>query len=227
MIDFKTYGYEHIISKQKRFAVDHLAQLENTAFDENSRCREQFGMGKRLHIVSKKNHELFYVNGILNRHIQGMTHKLSLTIRYQCDIMYVPNDHVIIFSPREKRELAEMTALTVTQVSNWFKNRRQRERAAEAKGTTLRYVFIFGQFSMHMPKLNSENFEIFHIYDIQNFRKFSGLYPIYEKFSKSLGFNLNMKFPKSSDPILLPDEGRPEPPGRWMVRFSPVGIGTE
>merc|ERR1712131_157855 len=31
-----------------------------------------------------------------------------------------------------------MTALTVTQVSNWFKNRRQRERAAEAKGTTLR-----------------------------------------------------------------------------------------
>lgn len=44
------------------------------------------------------------------------------------------------FSPREKRELAEMTDLTVTQVSNWFKNRRQRERAAEAKGTTLRYV---------------------------------------------------------------------------------------
>ena len=72
----------------------------------------------------------------------------------------IPNDHVIDFSPREKRELAEMTALTVTQVSNWFKNRRQRERAAEAKGTTLRYVFIFGQFSMHMPKLYSENFEI-------------------------------------------------------------------
>ena len=44
------------------------------------------------------------------------------------------------FSPREKRELAEMTDLTVTQVSNWFKNRRQRERAAEAKGTTLRLV---------------------------------------------------------------------------------------
>ena len=35
-----------------------------------------------------------------------------------------------------------MTDLTVTQVSNWFKNRRQRERAAEAKGTTLRYVTI-------------------------------------------------------------------------------------
>lgn len=36
-------------------------------------------------------------------------------------------------SPREKRELAEATELTTTQVSNWFKNRRQRDRAAEAK----------------------------------------------------------------------------------------------
>ncbi|XP_042201907.1 homeobox protein six1b-like [Callorhinchus milii] len=36
-------------------------------------------------------------------------------------------------SPREKRELAETTGLTTTQVSNWFKNRRQRDRAAESK----------------------------------------------------------------------------------------------
>lgn len=36
-------------------------------------------------------------------------------------------------SPREKRELAEGTGLTTTQVSNWFKNRRQRDRASEAK----------------------------------------------------------------------------------------------
>ncbi|XP_060080677.1 homeobox protein SIX1-like isoform X1 [Ylistrum balloti] len=36
-------------------------------------------------------------------------------------------------SPREKRELAEGTGLTTTQVSNWFKNRRQRDRAAEVK----------------------------------------------------------------------------------------------
>ncbi|KAJ7990429.1 hypothetical protein DPEC_G00300230 [Dallia pectoralis] len=33
-------------------------------------------------------------------------------------------------SPREKRELASATGLTATQVSNWFKNRRQRDRAA-------------------------------------------------------------------------------------------------
>ncbi|CAH1792472.1 unnamed protein product [Owenia fusiformis] len=36
-------------------------------------------------------------------------------------------------SPREKRELAEGTGLTTTQVSNWFKNRRQRDRASEQK----------------------------------------------------------------------------------------------
>uniref|UniRef100_A0A1I8J1E6 Homeobox domain-containing protein n=1 Tax=Macrostomum lignano TaxID=282301 RepID=A0A1I8J1E6_9PLAT len=35
-------------------------------------------------------------------------------------------------APREKRDLAEATGLTTTQVSNWFKNRRQRDRAAAA-----------------------------------------------------------------------------------------------
>merc|ERR1719323_25103 len=38
-------------------------------------------------------------------------------------------------SPREKRELSEATGLTTTQVSNWFKNRRQRDRASEGTGT--------------------------------------------------------------------------------------------
>jgi len=35
-------------------------------------------------------------------------------------------------SPRDKRELAKMTELTFIQVSNWFKNRRQRDRASNA-----------------------------------------------------------------------------------------------
>ena len=37
-------------------------------------------------------------------------------------------------SPRDKRQLAEWTGLTTIQVSNWFKNRRQRDRAAEGTG---------------------------------------------------------------------------------------------
>ncbi|KAJ8385040.1 hypothetical protein AAFF_G00195700 [Aldrovandia affinis] len=36
-------------------------------------------------------------------------------------------------SPREKRDLAAATGLTATQVSNWFKNRRQRDRAAQCQ----------------------------------------------------------------------------------------------
>ncbi|KAJ8964592.1 hypothetical protein NQ317_000897 [Molorchus minor] len=43
-------------------------------------------------------------------------------------------------SPREKRELAEATGLTTTQVSNWFKNRRQRDRAAEHKDRYVYYI---------------------------------------------------------------------------------------
>ncbi|KAI1887104.1 hypothetical protein AGOR_G00202700 [Albula goreensis] len=36
-------------------------------------------------------------------------------------------------NPGKKRELARATGLTATQVGNWFKNRRQRDRAAAAK----------------------------------------------------------------------------------------------
>jgi len=36
-------------------------------------------------------------------------------------------------TPRDKRDLSAATGLSTTQVSNWFKNRRQRDRAAEIK----------------------------------------------------------------------------------------------
>ncbi|KAL3316855.1 hypothetical protein Ciccas_004500 [Cichlidogyrus casuarinus] len=36
-------------------------------------------------------------------------------------------------TPNKKRAFAKMAGLTVTQVGNWFKNRRQRDRAAAAK----------------------------------------------------------------------------------------------
>lgn len=44
-------------------------------------------------------------------------------------------------SPREKRDLADATGLTTTQVSNWFKNRRQRDRAAESKDRSVFNIF--------------------------------------------------------------------------------------
>ncbi|XP_022705296.1 homeobox protein SIX6-like [Varroa jacobsoni] len=40
-------------------------------------------------------------------------------------------------NPGKKRELAQATGLTPTQVGNWFKNRRQRDRAAAAKNRLL------------------------------------------------------------------------------------------
>lgn len=40
-------------------------------------------------------------------------------------------------TPQEKRDLAAMTGLTTTQVSNWFKNRRQRDRAAKKDSSSL------------------------------------------------------------------------------------------
>ncbi|EDS27511.1 six/sine homebox transcription factors [Culex quinquefasciatus] len=39
-------------------------------------------------------------------------------------------------NPTKKRELAQATGLTPTQVGNWFKNRRQRDRAAAAKNSS-------------------------------------------------------------------------------------------
>lgn len=44
-------------------------------------------------------------------------------------------------NPTKKRELAQATGLTPTQVGNWFKNRRQRDRAAAAKNRLVRVFF--------------------------------------------------------------------------------------
>ncbi|KAJ8890047.1 hypothetical protein PR048_009553 [Dryococelus australis] len=43
-------------------------------------------------------------------------------------------------NPTKKRELAQATGLTPTQVGNWFKNRRQRDRAAAAKNRSVPYL---------------------------------------------------------------------------------------
>lgn len=75
--DFSNYGYELIISKLKKFAGDRWEQLENTESGENSPFREVFGMGRRLLIVSKRDQELYYANGIQNRPILGKSFNTS------------------------------------------------------------------------------------------------------------------------------------------------------
>ncbi|XP_009647211.1 homeobox protein SIX6, partial [Egretta garzetta] len=47
-------------------------------------------------------------------------------------------------NPSKKRELAQATGLTPTQVGNWFKNRRQRDRAAAAKNRLERRLGSLG-----------------------------------------------------------------------------------
>ena len=67
-------------------------------------------------------------------------------------------------SPREKRELAEATGLTTTQVSNWFKNRRQRDRAAEAKDRfVILYLFIPSP-TLFYSSIRSSMFKYLHFY---------------------------------------------------------------
>ena len=46
-------------------------------------------------------------------------------------------------NPQKKRELAQGTGLTPTQVGNWFKNRRQRDRAAATKNRYLQQYVSF------------------------------------------------------------------------------------
>ncbi|KAG8182003.1 hypothetical protein JTE90_012025 [Oedothorax gibbosus] len=52
-------------------------------------------------------------------------------------------------NPTKKRELAQATGLTPTQVGNWFKNRRQRDRAAAAKNRLLQQQMQQQQLQHH------------------------------------------------------------------------------
>ena len=97
-------------------------------------------MEKKLHTASRKNLATFYETGKIASIFLDVSwpHRLE---NYPWMLTIFVNNHPFPFryntnpypAPREKRELADSTGLTTTQVSNWFKNRRQRDRAAEAK----------------------------------------------------------------------------------------------
>ena len=58
------------------------------------------------------------------------THCFKERTRYLLRERYLQDPYP---NPAKKREMAHATGLTPTQVGNWFKNRRQRDRAAAAK----------------------------------------------------------------------------------------------
>lgn len=67
-------------------------------------------------------------------------------------------------NPTKKRELAQATGLTPTQVGNWFKNRRQRDRAAAAKNRYVGHLFsiihislMTGNMYLHTIVINNNN----------------------------------------------------------------------
>ena len=79
-------------------------------------------MVNRKLIVLKSEHEVFLESG---------TFKVNIIVEY-----FIVDHHCFLDpypNPSKKRELAQATGLTPTQVGNWFKNRRQRDRAAAAK----------------------------------------------------------------------------------------------
>ncbi|XP_069064018.1 homeobox protein SIX6-like [Pleurodeles waltl] len=55
-------------------------------------------------------------------------------------------------NPTRKRHLAQATGLTPTQVGNWFKNRRQRDRAASAKNRLPKDSSTSGHASTGAPQ---------------------------------------------------------------------------
>ncbi|CAF3025175.1 unnamed protein product, partial [Rotaria sp. Silwood2] len=50
-------------------------------------------------------------------------------------------------NPLKKRQLAQSTGLSAIQVANWFKNRRQRDRAAQTKNRQLCHLSIHSHSS--------------------------------------------------------------------------------
>jgi len=68
-------------------------------------------------------------------------------------------------SPRDKKDLAELTGLTTTQVSNWFKNRRQRDRAADSKDGRCAFTRPASSLLCRRPSLGKHTERPGHVAD--------------------------------------------------------------
>ena len=94
-----------------------------TESERSSSTRTPYGMEKARVTVSK------YVSDF-NNSLNSDSFNFQNSSRHILMQAYKKNK---LPTPEEKRALAEAAKLTVSQVSNWFKNRRQRDRQLSTK----------------------------------------------------------------------------------------------
>lgn len=123
MESFKRCGLRRTITKQKSCADDlqvtspllrsfKIPNLSFTGPVDKYRVRKKFPLPRTIWDGEQKTH-------CFKERTRSLLREWYLQDPY-------PN-------PTKKRELASATGLTPTQVGNWFKNRRQRDRAAAQK----------------------------------------------------------------------------------------------
>ncbi|CAG0878910.1 unnamed protein product [Cyprideis torosa] len=117
------------ILESHKFSRESHPKLQNLWLDAHYQEAERH-RGRRLGAVDKYRVRKKYP---LPRTIwdgEQKTHCFKERIRSHLREWYLQDPYP---NPTKKRELAHATGLTSTQVGNWFKNRRQRDRAAALK----------------------------------------------------------------------------------------------
>ena len=122
IIESKRFGKEHHLKLQELWLEAHYGEAETTRGRslgpvDKYRIRKKFPLPRTIWDGEQKSH--------------CFKERTRTVLRES----YIQDPYP---NPAKKRELAEKTNLTPTQVGNWFKNRRQRDRAAAAKN---RYAY--------------------------------------------------------------------------------------
>lgn len=130
-IAFHTHNYRDLyhILENNHFRKEHHVRLQHLWLEAHYNEAEK-ARGRQLGAVDKyrvrKKHPLPKTIWDGEQKTHCFKEKTRTILReYYLQDAY-PN-------PSKKKELASMTKLSATQVGNWFKNRRQRDRAAQAK----------------------------------------------------------------------------------------------